>query len=413
MPKLAMGMSQGTVTKWQYAEGQFVEKGKILLVIETEKVSYDIEAVKSGYLKIIVPEGETVPINTIIAYLAESEAELSTLGGGDKKPDAVAPEAPAAPAAVEQPAPKASGEGGRIIASPLAKKLAQANGIDLSLVTGTGPGGRIQKVDVLNAVEARKEAPAASPAAAPAGAAPSIDDVKGRIKAILPIKGMRKSIGEGMKKSLDSAAQLSYSAEFDATEIVRLRERLVAKEKKVGLRVSVFDILAYIFARAIKKVPILNASLVGDQIKVWEDVNLGIAIATEISEYEGGLYVPVVKKADAKSLFDISREIKELTAKTRNGQLKLEDMQGGTATISSVSFVSPLFASTPILNMGEALLIQPGSILDRPAVKNGEIVIRPTITMSFTFDHRISDGLPLGKLTRYITDFMEDPEMLL
>lgn len=410
MPKLAMGMSQGTVTKWQYAEGQFVEKGKILLVIETEKVSYDIEAVKSGYLKIVVQEGETVPINTIIAYLAESEAELSTLGGGDKKPAAAAPEAPAAPAAVEQPAPQASGEGGRIIASPLAKKLAQANGIDLSLVQGTGPGGRIQKADVLNAVEARKEAPAA-PAAAPAAA--GAEDVQGRVRAVLPIKGMRKSIGEGMKKSLDSAAQLSYSAEFDATEIVRLRERLVAKEKKIGLRVSVFDILAYIFARSIKKVPILNASLVGNQIKVWEDVNLGIAIATEISEYEGGLYVPVVKKADAKSLFDISREIKELTAKTRNGQLKLEDMQGGTATISSVSFVSPLFASTPILNMGEALLIQPGSILDRPAVKNGEIVIRPTITMSFTFDHRISDGLPLGKLTRYITDFMEDPEMLL
>lgn len=410
MPKLAMGMTQGTVTKWIYQAGQLVQKGSILLVIETEKVSYEIEATKTGYLKIVVPEGETVAINTVIAYLAETEAELASIEDGEKEPEA--PALAAAPAEKEPEAPRPSEGGGRIIASPLAKKIAKDNGIDLGQVTGTGPGGRIVKRDVLSAMDSRKEAPAEDSGAAAAEVAPS-EDVKGRVKAVVPIKGMRKSIGEGMKKSLDTAAQLSFSAEFDATEIVRLRERLVAKEKKIGLRVSVFDILCYIFARAIKKVPIVNASLVGEQIKVWEDVNLGIAIATEISEYEGGLYVPVVRKADAKSLFDISREIKTLTTKTRNGELKLEDMQGGTVTVSSVSFVSPLFASTPILNMGEALLIQPGSILDRPVVRNGEIVIRPTITISFTFDHRVVDGIPLGKLVRYITDFMEDPEMLL
>jgi pyruvate/2-oxoglutarate dehydrogenase complex dihydrolipoamide acyltransferase (E2) component len=240
-----------------------------------------------------------------------------------------------------------------------------------------------------------------------------MEGLKGKIKAVIPVKGMRKTVGEAVKRSLDTSAQLSLAVELDAGEVLQLRERLVAKEKKVGMRVSVFDILALIFARAMKNVPILNASLIDNEIKIWEDVNLGIAIATEINEYEGGLYVPVVKKADTKSLFEISREIKDLTTKTRSGKLTLEDMQGSTVTISSVSFISPLFASTPILNQGEALIIQPGSIIDRPVVRNGQVVIRPIITISFTFDHRISDGLPLGKLTRYIGDYMQDPDMLL
>jgi len=413
-----MGMNQGTITEWKFKNGQYVEKGQILLVIETEKVSYEIEAVKSGYLKIIVPEGETVPVETVIALLAKTEVELAELEGDAKAPAAAA-QAATAPESVEQAAPKAqaAAEKGRIIASPLAKKIAEMNGIDLALITGTGPGGRIEKQDVLDAVEARKTAPAAALEAVPAtpsAAAPApMEGLKGKIKAVIPVKGMRKTVGEAVKRSLDTAAQLSLAVELDAGEVLQLRERLVAKEKKVGMRVSVFDILALIFARAMKNVPILNASLIDNEIKIWEDVNLGIAIATEINEYEGGLYVPVVKKADTKSLFEISREIKDLTTKTRSGKLTLEDMQGSTVTISSVSFISPLFASTPILNQGEALIIQPGSIIDRPVVRNGQVVIRPIITISFTFDHRISDGLPLGKLTRYIGDYMQDPDMLL
>lgn len=423
MPKLAMGMSIGTVTSWKFAQGQFVEKGQILLVIETEKVSYEIEALKSGYLHIVVPEGETVPVMTVVGYLAGNEQELaglaSTLGGPAPEPE---------PAIAEerqrevQEETVLSNREGRIIASPLAKKLAKINDINLRELTGTGPHGRVVKQDVLAAVEVRKAAPVVVsappepvPVAAPFAGAPAPAPVlegRPKVKAVVPVRGMRKAIADSMMRSLSEAAQLSYSIEIDATELVRLRERLVAKEEKLGVRVSYTDILALVFVRAIKKVPIVNASLIGDEIIVWEDINLGIAIATEINEYECGLFVPVVKNAGCKSLFEISREIKDLTGKARKGTLSLDDMQGGTVTLSSAAFVN-LFASTPILNPGQALLIQPGPITDKPVAKNGEVVVRPMLTISFTFDHRIADGIPLGKFAKYVTEFVEDPEMLL
>lgn len=419
MPKLAMGMSIGTITSWKYAQGQFVEKGQILLVIETEKVSYEIEALKSGYLHIVVAEGETVPVLTIIGYLAADEKELASLASKAGGP------APAAtPAPAEEPKPQQREEAasvnadGRVIASPVAKKLAQINDINLREVAGTGPHGRIVKEDVLGAIEARKSAPAAVEAAeervpaAPAEAPAVAMEGKPKIRATVPYKGMRKSIGDSMMKSLANAAQLSFGVEIDATELVNLRERLVAKADKLGVRVSYTDILALVFVRAIKKVPIVNSSLIGDEIVVWDDINLGIAIATEINEYESGLYVPVVKDAGRKSLFEISREIKELSTKARNGALSLEDMQGGTVTLSSAAFVDFAFG-TPIMNPGQGLIIQPGPITEKPVVKNGQVVPCKVITISFTFDHRICDGIPLGKLANLIRDYIEDPELLL
>jgi pyruvate dehydrogenase E2 component (dihydrolipoamide acetyltransferase) len=416
MPKLAMGMSTGTVTSWKFAEGQFVEKGQILLVIETEKVSYEIEALKSGYLHIVIPEGETVPVMTIIAYLAANEEELAgmagTSGGSAPAPESKTAAAAEPPPQIQEEAAPAS-QGDRVIASPLAKKLAKINDIDLKQVSGTGPHGRIVKDDVMAAVETRKAAPAAeaAPVAAPPAEAPALEG-RPRVKAVVPVRGMRKAIADSMMKSLREAAQLSFTIEVDATELVRLRQSLVAKEKKLGIRVSYTDILALVFVRAIKNVPIVNASLIGEEILVWDEINLGIAIATEINEYECGLLVPVVKNAGCKSLLEISREIKELTGKAREGTLSLEDMQGGTVTLSSAAFVK-LSGSSPILNPGQALLIQPGPITDKPVAKDGEVVVRPILTISFTFDHRIADGIPLGKFAKYVTDFLEDPELLL
>jgi pyruvate dehydrogenase E2 component (dihydrolipoamide acetyltransferase)/2-oxoglutarate dehydrogenase E2 component (dihydrolipoamide succinyltransferase) len=426
MPKLAMGMSIGTVISWKYAQGQLVEKGQTLLVIETEKVSYEIEALKSGYLHIVVPEGETVPVHTIIGYIAQTEEELAGLVSKAGEAAGTAPEMVAAeqPAQMSQETAGQSEQDSRVVASPVAKRLAQMNNIDLGAITGTGPGGRIQKEDVVAAIEARDAAPVpaslqeeAVPAVAAAPAAPAPMDAQGvtgkaKIKAVVPVKGMRKAVADSMMRSLSNAAQLSYSVEIDATEMVGLRRRLVAKEDKLGVRISYTDIIALACVRAIKKVPIVNASFVGNEILVWEDINLGIAIATEISEYECGLFVPVVKNAGCKSLFDISKEIKELANKAREGRLSIEDMQGGTVTLSSAAFVN-LFASTPILNPGQALLIQPGPITEKPVVRKGEIVVRSTVAISFTFDHRICDGIPLGKMTKLITEYLEDPEMLL
>jgi len=423
MPKLAMGMSIGTITSWKYAQGQFVEKGQILLVIETEKVSYEIEALKSGYLHIVIAEGETVPVLTVIGYLAVDEKELASLASKAGGPAPAAETAPAEePKPPQQEVTSPASADGRVIASPVAKKLAQINDINLREITGTGPHGRIVKEDVLGAIEARKSAPAAveaaeeavpaAPAVSPVAASAAATEGKPKIRAIVPYKGMRKSIGESMMRSLDNAAQLSFGVEIDATEIVKLRERLVAKADKLGVRVSYTDILALVFVRAIKKVPIVNSSLIGDEIVVWDDINLGIAIATDINEYESGLYVPVVKDAGRKSLFEISSEIKELSTKARNGTLSLDDMQGGTVTLSSAAFVNFAFG-TPIMNPGQGLIIQPGPITEKPVVKDGQVVPCKVITISFTFDHRICDGIPLGKMANLITEYIEDPELLL
>jgi pyruvate dehydrogenase E2 component (dihydrolipoamide acetyltransferase)/2-oxoglutarate dehydrogenase E2 component (dihydrolipoamide succinyltransferase) len=415
MPKLAMGMNEGKITGWKFKTGDLVEKGVILLVIETEKVSYEMESPGTGYLKITVEEGQTVKIETVIGLLAESKEELASLDGG--KPASVPiSDSPgqAAPAQATQGL-----KGGRIVASPLAKRLAEQNGIDLATVAGSGPGGRIEKRDVEVAIEnksakhAATQPPAAAtePSAAPAKTTRTGTGLS--IKTTLPVTGVRKAIADNMMKSLASAAQMSASVEVDATEIVQLRERLVAKAETLGARVTYFSILAKIVARAVQQVPIVNSSIVGDEIQVWNEVNLGVAIGTAINEYESSLFVPVIRDVAKKSLFDITREIAALTAKARAGALTLEDMSGGTLTLSSAAFTGGLLATTPILVPGQALLIQPGLMIQKPVVRGGEIVSRWMLPISVTWDHRILDGVPIGRLFQKIADLLDCPDLLL
>ena len=414
MPKLAMAMSEGTINDWKFATGDLVEAGQILLDIETEKVSYEIEATGSGYLQIVVPEGETVPVEQVIAYLSESLEEQVSLDGLEDSCTPVPAVKTTAEVTTEQPVAAVAAAGsvvakdGRIIASPLAKKLAVINEVDLSQVDSTGPNGRIVKRDVLAAVENRKKV--STPALA---VTTPTSDVGLTVKATVPLTGMRKVIADNMMLSLSSTAQLTSTNEFDATELVQLRKRLLAKEEKLGLRISYNDIFSQIVARAARKVPIVNASIVDDEIRIWEEINLGIAIAIEISEYASGLYVPVVKNAGRKSLFEIASEIKTLTAKARGGELTPADMSDGTLTLSSAAFSGGLVCSTPILNPGQALLVQPGPIQEKAVVRNGEVVIRQMMSVNFTFDHRIIDGVPIGKFAKQISELMECPELLL
>ena len=405
MPKLAMAMSEGTVLEWKFEQGVHVDAGQVIVEIETEKVSYEIEATADGYLNVVTPPGETVPVEVVIGHLAESEDELLSLARGEitNGPADASPIAELDLSSHVATEPVTVNKGGRIIASPLAKKLAGINEVDLSRVDGTGPNGRIVKRDVLAAAESRKAVSSTA----------STDESGRKIKATVPLTGMRKVIAENMMLSLSSTAQLSSTNEFDATELVRLRKRLLAKEDGFGLRVSYTDIFALIVARAARKVPIVNASIIGSEIRIWEEINLGIAIATEISEYASGLYVPVVKDAGRKSLFEIASEIKALAAKARGGELAPADMSDGTLTLSSAAFSGGLVCSTPILNPGQAMLVQPGPIQEKAVVRNGEIVIRQMMGVNFTYDHRIIDGVPIGKFAKQISELMEYPELLL
>jgi len=412
MPKLAMGMSEGTVVDWKVAQGEAVEQGTVLLEIETEKVTYEIEAAASGMLNILVPMDETVPTYHVIGQIADSQEEFSVAGVAQSSSASASTSADPVPTLeVEQ---KTTAQKGRIKASPVAKKLAAEHGLDLASLKGTGPGGKIGKEDVLAAVAA-SEAGAAEPArvesvpsgeqAAPGGAP--------KVRATIPLRGVRKAIATNMMQSLASMAQLTCTIEYDAGELVSLRKSLLSSEDEVGFRVSYLDLITMIVSRAVRQVPIVNSSIVDDEIRVWDEVNIGIAVATQISEYETGLFVPVVRDAGRKALGQIGKEIRELTAAVRSGQLTPDQMSGGTMTVSSGSMGSGMVMATPIMNMDQAMLVQPGLIEDRAVVRDGQVVVRPVLRMNYTFDHRIVDGVPFAKFVEVVRTFFETPGKVL
>jgi len=434
MPKLAMAMKEGKVVEWMLKEGEQVEKGQVVMVIETEKVSYEVEAPVTGLLHIIADLDQIIPVTETVAFLAENEDELKELQAsqpvaittGEENGNAAAPKEPAAEAVVARPsstpatmpsaAPVAAlNKRGKVKISPLARKIANNHSLDITRVVGTGPGGIIKKRDVLKALET------GLPPIGPVSGEPVFGEpvfigevVDGkRVKATLPFRGMRQAIAKNMVNSLSISAQVTGIGEMDMTRVVELRKSLLQQEEQIGVRISYTDILIYVLARAIKAVPQVNASLVGNEVKIWEDINVGIAVALQSSEYETGLIVPVLKNADKKSLTEISRSVKDLTSRARNGELTPDDLSGGTVTLSNTgTFMKGWFVSTPIINQPEALMVQPAGIFDKPLVIDGKIVIRPVMTISTTFDHRVTDGAPVGHFITLFKEYIENPDLL-
>jgi pyruvate dehydrogenase E2 component (dihydrolipoamide acetyltransferase) len=398
MPKLAMAMQEGTVVEYLAAEGEWVEKGQQVMTIETEKVTYECEAPASGYLHIIVEAGRTVPVFEAVALLAASEE------GVLQQQVAEPAEAAAAPVPEKETRAERPATAGRIKISPLAKKLARQHSLDLATIVGSGPGGRIVKGDVEKALAA---APPAAVAPVPGGSGERL------VRATLPLTGMRKAIADHMLHSLDVAAQMSTMGEIDMTEMIRLRETLLDQEEEIGVRISYTDLFVLVLARAVRYVPAVNSSLIDGEIKIWQDVNVGVAVALERGEYESGLIIPVIKNADGKSLLEISRAVKDLTARARTGRLTPEDVEGGTITLSNAGMVAQRWmVSTPILNQPETVIVQPGAIVDRPSAVAGQVQVRPMMTMSITSDHRVLDGVPVTRFFNKIAELVENPALL-
>jgi len=418
MPKLAMGMNEGTVVEWLVSEGQQVERGAPLMQVETEKVAYDVEAPVAGWFHILVPAGETVPVESVIGQFAASAQEYAELAGSaaPKAAPATAPavafddkltstgavmgSVPAPPAAVVT--------GGRIKASPLARKLARDRGIDLATLTGSGPEGRIVKRDVL----AAKAAAPASVAAAPV-AEPGTLTVKGTV----PLKGMRGAIARRMTQSLQTSAQLSQFSEVDATRLLKARKRFIAHADTYGTRVSVNAFVVKAIAVACQAVPIANSAIVDDEIVLWNEVNVGIAVSLPgQGEWDSGLIVPVLRNAERKGLVQIDRELRDLASRARAGQLVPGETEGGTITLSTTAAMGgeAMYAwSTPVLNLPQALIVQPGMIMPRAAVHNGKIKQREMMPLSITFDHRILDGDPVASFVVNLRRCLQSPELML
>lgn len=421
MPKLAMAMNEGTINEWLVNHGDKVEKGQQIMNVETEKVSYECESPEAGYLCIVVAEGETVPCDTLIAHFCESEDEVAALlacqpanddsaGKQGAAAEPVEAEVPATAPAVAAPAVaaptaapvRAAGE--RIKASPLAKKMARDNNLDLSLINGTGPGGRIIKCDI-EAALLRGVQPAVNPL------------VQGGSfeKARIPLKGMRKTIADRMMQSLQTTAQLSSNWESDITELLATRKKFVAREEQLGTKVSMNAFIIKAICYAIKQVPIANACREGDDIVIYDNVNMGIAIAMPgTTEYDSGLMVAVLHNVERKGLVEIDLEMKALINRVRNGEATAEDMTGSTITLSSTAGLAPPgLSTTPVLNLPNAALVGPSTPKEKPVVYNGEIVPRTMMPLSFTFDHCLLDGEPASRFMKALHEALENPELML
>ena len=429
MPKVAMGQTEGQVVEWLVREGEHIERGQPLLVIETEKVTQECESIGSGYLISTSELGEIYPCGTVIGYLAETKEEIPQIKekaqqatsepAPSSEPETVeqvaaAPPTPAAtvapapaPVSTPIPVPTPVTASGKVKISPVAKRKAKTHNLDYSRIAGSGPGGRIIMRDIDEALE--KGVSFAAPAAVWSG-----EVYEGlRVKASVPMQGMRKVIAEGVSYSQQVVAELNIACEVDMTETIRLRKKLLNKQDEIGARITYNDIFLLCVAKATKQVPIINSSLIENEIKIWEDVNVANMIALDLGEYVSGLIAPVIKNVDQMSLTEISKLSRELALKAKESKLTGDDLSGGTITLSNIGTYAPGWTTTtPIINQPQAFIVQPGAIVEKPAAVDGEVVIRPIMTVSVTFDHRIMDGVPPLKWLGIFKELLENPEFL-
>ena len=356
MPRLSLTMKEGTVGLWYKKEGETVEKGEPLVEVFSEKATYDLEAPASGILrKITVQEGTDVPINTVLAIITAPDEPFS--------------EAEVSP----ETAQKIEEVKKKVLASPAAKRLAREHGVDLSLVGGSGPEGRIVEEDVRRFVEESR------------GILP-------KVKKIIPLSGFRKTSADRVSASFRTAPHSTVVMEVDASNAKVLHDRL---------GVSYTTILVKTVAKALAEYSIINSTLEGDQIKIFEDVNVGVAVATE-----NGLVVPVIHNADKKSLEEIDALIKELTEKARREKLTREDLAGGTFTITNLGMYDVEFF-TPIINPPEAAILGVGRIIEKLVLVDEKIATKPVIMLSLSYDHRIVDGAPASEFLRKVKEKVE------
>jgi pyruvate/2-oxoglutarate dehydrogenase complex dihydrolipoamide acyltransferase (E2) component len=401
VPKLGLTMEEATLVCWKSAAGEMVKKEQIVLVLETDKVTFEMPSPGDGLLHPVAASGSRIEVSQVVGYLAADKAELETLAAQHPAAETFAPAEAAAAAA--RPAATATGQpvasaaaGGRVKASPVARVMAKAHGIDLSLLAGSGPGGRVVRADILKAIEKGVPAKAASAPAAVGGELLSVAQE-------IPIAGVRKVIFKNMHLSLATQAQLTLHTEASAEAMMRLRSRLNA----AGAKVSYNAVIVKVIAQALKQHPLVNAGVDGEMIKVWRQVHVGVAM-----DLGRGLIVPKVRNTESKSIREISADIDRLVEAAKAGSLALDDLTLGTFTLTNLG-AWDIDDFTPIVNHPESAILGVGRIVEKPVARNGQVVVEPRIALSLSFDHRIIDGAPGAAFLKTIKDFIEDPSLML
>jgi pyruvate dehydrogenase E2 component (dihydrolipoamide acetyltransferase) len=414
LPRLGQGMESGTIVRWLKSEGDKVEKGDPLYELDTEKVTQEVEAEADGVLlKILAQEGEEIEVGKAIALIGEQgedvPAEASEPKAESEEPTEVTEEEPAEEG---EPAPEREAEpgrgrgegpegpsepeqrvnGGRVKASPLARRIAKERGIDLAHLSGTGPEGRIVAEDV----ERAQLAPAKAGAGAPV--ATEIVTVK--------LNQMRKTIARRMTEAWQAPAfQIVMSA--DMTASIRLREALLERVAEGGFRPTYSDILTKVVALALMRHRDMNAHFGGDEVLLFPTANIGIAVAIP-----HGLVVPVIQSCEAKTIQEIAVARADIVERTRGGKLKAEDLENGSFTISNLGMYG-VERFTAVLNPPQAGILAVGAIEDRAVVEDGELEIQPRMDLTLTVDHRSVDGATASEFLRTVKSFLEEPGLAL
>ncbi len=428
MPKLSDTMTEGTVVRWLKKEGEEIEIGDIIAEIETDKATMEMEAFDEGTLSnISIPEGSKAEVGSVMAILLEDGESGGTAPAAAAAPVAAATTPPAAASALASAAsanaasaaptpaaPVISNNGERIKASPLAKKIAAAEGVDLSAVTGTGPGGRIVKVDVVGAAAnpapaTTAAAPTQAAAATPATPAPqAINPVAGDEDQKLPLSNMRKIIADRLLTSKTTIPHFYLHLEVDAAPLMAIRKQINAQaEQTHGNKYTLNDFIVKALINASVAVPEVNASYAGDHVVQFAHVGVSVAIAVE-----DGLVTPVVKNAETKSLLQISKEIKDMAVRARDNKLKPNEFDGGTVTISNLGAWG-IESFDAIINPPQAAILSVGGAIEKPVVKDGAIVPGLRMNLGLSCDHRVVDGAVAAKFLSEIKRLLENPALML
>ena len=414
MPALSPTMTEGNLAKWHKKPGDAVKPGDVIAEIETDKATMEVEAVDEGVLgTILVPEGtQAVKVNEPIAVLLEEGEDAAAVAApaAPALPPApvVAASTAAAPASAPPVPPPATANGvGRVFASPLARRMAEQAGLDLKAVAGSGPHGRIVKADIEKALAGAAArpataSPAPAPATAPLAAAAVVAPPPGVAYDELPLTQMRKIIARRLAESKQTVPHFYLSVDVELDALLALRAQLNA-HPKIDTKLSVNDFIIKAVALAMRAVPGTNASFAGDRLLQYRDVDVAVAVAIP-----GGLITPIVRKADEKGLATISKEMKDLAARAKDGKLKPEEYQGGGFSISNLGmFGIREFAA--VINPPQACILAVGAGEKRPVVKNDQLAIATVMTCTISVDHRVVDGALGAEFLQVFKALIEDP----
>jgi 2-oxoglutarate dehydrogenase E2 component (dihydrolipoamide succinyltransferase) len=406
---------EGTITKWMKKVGERVDRDEPLFEISTDKVDAEIPSPAAGVLtQILVEENETVAVNTVVGVVdgegggvaAPTPAEAATPSpqAPSPAPPALAP--PGAPTAVMPPAPEEheGGEAGEVRTSPLVRRIAREHNVDLSEVKGTGLGGRVSKKDILDFIDqCHASAPTTppTPATGPTPVAPPVAFTGAT--QVVPMTPMRRQIAEHMVMSKHTSAHVYTLVEVEMTRVVAARERFKEDfEQRHGIKLTYTPFFVRACVEAIKELPIINSSVDGTNIIYKRDVNIGMAVALE-----NGLIVPVIKRADEKNFLGVARAVQDLADRARSKRLSVEDVQGGTFTITNPGSFGGLFG-LPIINQPQVAILGVGAIEKRPVVRDDAIAIRHMVYLSISYDHRVIDGAVAERFMEKIKKILEN-----